>query len=138
MIPLQMQRLMRINTLSSISLCYAADWFDGTNTSYTVHDATILSKIDSGDVLYRTKEGWDDILITGNTALTSNLPVGWWFWVITDGTNTWYSEVFNVVSVDIDVDLQFLLGGIDLSGVGGGATVQPTVTIGGIEVTLDL
>jgi len=50
----------------------------------------------------------DDILILGNKVLVTNLPVtGVYFFRITDGTDTWYSELFQTSGYEIAGNLEF-------------------------------
>lgn len=132
MIPIQLQRSMSAATLTYITM-KRPDFTDVTSTTGTTI-LEVLPLINATDILYRTKEGWDDILILGNKELTSDLTKGSYYYEIKDGTNTWYTELFNVCSIDLTFQNNFI---INTDG-GGGQVVKPTVSIGGVQVLFNI
>lgn len=70
---------------------------------YCVEDDSfndIFENIESGEIVYYTANGKDYIQYLGSRDLTDNLPCGWYYLVATDGSLTFYSEVFVVMDFE--------------------------------------
>ena len=93
LLPFQLRREMNVNYLTSV-LLYSVD---GTY----IDD---LFPYIEGDISYATVSGKDYITYFG-TSSALDLTCGYYYLVATDGTNTWYSEVFCVENfMDIHTD----------------------------------
>lgn len=94
LLPWQFRRPPSVATITSIKLtCYNEE-----------NEYEILADIPSGDLSYATTSGWDYISYHGAQDLLDTLPCGNYYLVITDGTDTWYSEVFKVTDAIDDSD----------------------------------
>jgi hypothetical protein len=105
LLPWQIRRTVRPNYLTSIKLVCAED------------DASveILAEIDSDEISYRTAGGFDFITYLAAQDLLSMLDCGYYYLQVTDGVETWYSEIFNVQDfVDDTLDDYLLYGVTDL------------------------
>jgi len=106
-IPAIVNRLMKIQALTEFVLCIPNDFNDPSDVTYCEH-SDILSDIDSSDIVIKSRDNIDDVLILGNKVLVTNLPVtGVYFFRITDGTDTWYSELFQTSGYEIAGNLEF-------------------------------
>ena len=77
---------------------------DGT----TVGANRIESFIKSGLSLYTTdKSTWSVIMFSASSDLEFTLPFGQYYLTISDGINTWYSDVFTVTDITDCVKLQW-------------------------------
>jgi len=90
LLPFQVKRSNKYNTLVSLELyCY-----DGT----LIDD--ILADIPAGDIDIVSSQGYDFIIYYGNKALSNDLSGGFYFLKLYDGSQYWYSEIFNVKCFD--------------------------------------
>ena len=94
LLPFQFRRAPSVDLITSIKVvCYN----EATETE-------ILPDIPTGQMHYATTSGWDYITYFGSEDLDEVLDAGDFYLEITDGENTWYSEVFHVVCDVLDDD----------------------------------
>ena len=82
---------------------------DLTFTLWTYDDMTatdITTIIPSADFNISTIDGEDWLTYYGNIELLSELDCGVYYLEISDGTNTWYTEVFTVKQFETSTDIR--------------------------------
>ena len=94
LLPFQFRRAPSVDLITSIKVvCYN----EATETE-------ILPDIPAGQMHYVTTSGWDYITYFGSDDLDEVLDAGDFYLKLSDGTDTWYSEVFHVICDDLDDD----------------------------------
>ena len=92
LLPFQIYRQKHFSSTASIVISLYC--FDDTLVD------NITADIPSTDLLITTAGSRDYITYRGNIDLTTDLPAGYHYLKVTDGINTWYSEIFKVVCFD--------------------------------------
>ena len=87
----------------------------------------------TGLTLTKAAYGTLDVIIYNSIPLSTPLPIGQYYLVLTSGNNTWYSDVVTIVNSVLkmtciewwdEVNLEFAAGAIIYKYVGGGLTTQ--------------